>query len=126
MGILLIVEDNMPLGQLYAKFLAQFGRTVRHTTTCRQTIAFLEAESLPDLILLDMSLPDGEGLSILEHLQERRLLTQTRIIAMSSDEEYSTHVAAFGVKQFFAKPINLTLLTMSVRTMLQDKAQLQN
>ena len=118
MTAIFIVEDNAPLAQLYTKFLVYTGATITHATSCREAFAQLEEGYTPDVILLDISLPDGDGLSIAKYLRANAKFQRTQIIMVSGDEAYYREAQALGIENFFCKPVSVPRLAECVKQLL--------
>lgn len=76
----LVVEDDPSFGSLLRDVLAAAGHTVRLTPTSAGAIAAVEA-SLPDVLCVDIDLPDGTGWGLLDELESRGLEPATVIVA---------------------------------------------
>jgi len=118
MTTILVVEDNVPLGCLFQKFLTGLGAAVEQTTTCEQTVAYLETSKTPDAILLDMSLPDGDGITVINYLKTKPGLAKIPIIMMSGHDHYARRAGALGVEHFFHKPVSVTMLAECMKKVL--------
>ena len=99
----LVVEDEESLSQLLCEVLAQAGfETVPAPTiaAARKELARIE----PDVILLDMNLPDGRGLEVLRQVREESLPTE--VIVLTGDTSLSTAVGAMklGAYDYLSKP----------------------
>lgn len=74
----------------------------------------------PDLIILDLGLPDDDGYSVMERLKVLPDLAGVPIIVITGRDRY-THEARVrdaGVKQFFAKPVDNLRLLAGIRQLL--------
>lgn len=105
----LVIEDNTLVRDLFLSFLSGQG--------CACTVARSGAEALemvgqnpPDAIILDLSLPDGDGLALLPRLRARA--PQARVVAVSAHANEADRVRALatGVAAFFTKPVALEQL----------------
>lgn len=74
-----------------------------------------------ELILLDVSLPDGNGIKILPQLKETLLPAQVPVIVLSSDNDILTKVAAFGVgaDDYVSKPADPSELRARIEARLR-------
>ncbi len=68
----LLVEDTAPLAAIYQQYLSDEMINLSHVDTGKAAMATI-AECPPQLVLLDLKLPDMEGSEILQWLQERGL-----------------------------------------------------
>src|SRR5579883_2315797 len=103
---LLVVEDNERLSQLMARLLTENRFTVDVVPTVEEAEAALELVE-HDLILLDLSLPDGDGRDILRSL--RRAGRKTRILVITARAEVVERVSALneGADDYLVKPFSL-------------------
>ena len=67
----LVVEDNVDVGDAFRVLFESTGRRVTVARTVADALATARAEAV-DLMLLDLTLPDGSGFEILEALEEPR------------------------------------------------------
>ncbi|SRR6056297_154134 len=114
---ILLVEDGLMDARVTIHALRSSG--VHHRVTlCRsvaEAIQFLRRESvfarapIPDLLLLDMMLPDGTGIDILEALPEMhggRLNLTTVVLTAADDPELKARCAELDVHDYIAKPVS--------------------
>jgi DNA-binding NtrC family response regulator len=76
----LVVEDDPSFGSLLRDVLEAAGHTVRLVPTSAEGLAAIEA-SLPDVLCVDIDLPDGTGWGLLDELERRGLEPVTVIVA---------------------------------------------
>ena len=106
MASILVVEDNPSNMKLVSLILESMGHIVIEAFDAKTGIQLALAH-LPDLILMDIQLPDMDGLEA-TRLLKRNLLTQgikvvaLTAFAMKGDEE---HMLAAGCDDYIAKPI---------------------
>lgn len=112
---LLIVEDHGETVDIVRKLL-HFERDIKVIGVARtggQAIA-MAAELQPDIILLDINLPDIDGLSAAEQIVSRQA---TRLIVMSvqSDPVYMDRAMSVGARGYLVKPFNTDRLASTIR-----------
>jgi len=73
----------------------------------------------PDLILLDLGLPAGDGLVVLERLKQNALLSHTPVIIVTGRELRATEVEALGASGYFRKPLDHGALLVAIRKTLK-------
>jgi len=104
----LIVDDDRNAAEALAELIANQG----FTTTCANTVE--QARDLlvtgPDVILLDLVLPDGNGLELLREATSRELATQVIVITGHASLESSIEAMRHGATDYLLKPINLSHL----------------
>ncbi len=122
MPTILVVEDYVPLQMFYQRVLGGTGHTVTLAASCRQAIACLH-ESRPDLVLLDMSLPDGDGLSVIRLLTSSVRICSTQIVVVTGNDQYQQLAEVYGVEYFLYKPVSVSmLLTLVDRLTVHHRA----
>lgn len=102
----LIVDDNVTNLKLLTCLLAPEKCEVSTATSAEGALALLEA-SPPDLLLLDLQLPDMDGLELTRRLRAHPVLSKLPIVAvtayaMKGDEDKAR---AAGVDSYVTKPI---------------------
>lgn len=115
---ILIVEDEEVFAHVVQKKLIRAGFVCQVTGTLAAARAAYK-ESVPDLILLDMRLPDGSGLDLLADVRERDK-TQIPVLVMSAYGEVEDAVSAMklGASDYLKKPIDLDELLINVQKVL--------
>jgi len=121
MNRLLIIEDDTALGQGIR--LALQSETLR-VSVC-QTLSEarkLQEEEVFDLLLLDVNLPDGNGM---EYLSELRKKSKLPVILLTANDLETDIVAGLelGADDYITKPFSLAVLRARVNTQLRKKAE---
>lgn len=117
METIFIVEDNLKLGNLYKKALSGERREILHLQSIRDTLARLET-LVPDVITLDMSMPDGDGLDVIRYLQADPKFDRTQIAVITGESGYESRIKAVGVRHFLHKPVSIFALRDLIAQML--------
>jgi signal transduction histidine kinase/DNA-binding LacI/PurR family transcriptional regulator/AraC-like DNA-binding protein len=81
----LVVDDDPDVVELYARAVRQAGGDSARAANGRQAMAAL-AESRPDLVLLDLSMPEMDGFAVLEAMQADRALAEIPVIVVTGRE----------------------------------------
>jgi DNA-binding response OmpR family regulator len=115
----LVVEDEPLTRELYVSTLAHAGFAAQGTGNACACRAMVD-EWRPDLILLDLGLPDADGLSLARELRAR---TRIGLIVVSRRDAPETRVAALelGCDDYLVKPVHLDELCARVRAVLRRK-----
>ncbi len=114
MATILVVDDELGIRALLSEILADEGHTVEvaenaaEARACRQRLR-------PDLVLLDIWMPDVDGITLLKEWGSASLLTMP-VIMMSGHGTIDTAVEAikFGALAFLEKPVTLQKLLRAV------------
>ncbi len=114
---LLLVEDTSSLSMVYKTVLSRDG----HEVVCAFSLADARAEcerSRPRLVLLDLQLPDGDGLELLESL--RKDCPETLVIVITANGSINRAIQAMraGAFDFLVKPFDESRLLNAVRNAL--------
>lgn len=125
MAQILIVDDEMGIRELLSEILADEGHSVwlaENATVARR----LRNEKRPDLVLLDIWMPDTDGISLLKEWSAGGLLTMP-VVMMSGHGTIDSAVEAtrIGATDFLEKPIALQKLLGTVKKALKHETVLQ-
>jgi DNA-binding NtrC family response regulator len=103
-GHALIVEDDEDSGRMLAALVKREGHTAATAGSLEEARAFLAMQQ-PDLLLLDLHLPDGSGLDLFE---DAALLSDTEVVLMTGQASLDTSIRALrlGAADYLVKPVN--------------------
>ena len=123
MAIILVVDDELGIRALLSEILTDEGHTVELAENAAQARAVRERMK-PDLVLLDIWMPDVDGITLLKEWGASGLLTMP-VIMMSGHGTIDTAVEAtkFGALAFLEKPITLQKLLRAVEQGLARPGQ---
>jgi DNA-binding NtrC family response regulator len=118
MATIFVVDDELGIRALLSEILADEGHTVELAENAAQARALRE-RLRPDLVLLDIWMPDVDGISLLKEWGANGQLTMP-VVMMSGHGTIDTAVEAtkHGAQAFLEKPITLQKLLKSVETAL--------
>jgi DNA-binding response OmpR family regulator len=117
---ILNIEDHAPARFLRSRVLQQAGYTVREGERAEDALLGAMAEPRPRLVLLDLRLPDGDGLDICERLKRLRpelpviLITSAHRTAQSRREGFAAGAAAY-----LLEPVSPGRLVETVRRFVE-------
>jgi two-component system KDP operon response regulator KdpE len=113
----LVIDDEPQIQRVLRPSLTASGYEVRGAATGRDGLASLSDYS-PDLIILDLGLPDMDGKEVLRKL---RILTRTPVIVLSARDRESEKIAALdlGADDYVEKPFAMGELLARMRTALR-------
>lgn len=114
---LLLIEDDPALARGIALGLAAEGTEIKLAGTLREAEDLLR-QSAFSLILLDLYLPDGNGLDFLSRLRRE---CRTPVLILTANDLESDQVAGFelGADDYVTKPFSLAVLRARVRSLLR-------
>jgi DNA-binding NtrC family response regulator len=115
MANILVVDDEMGIRELLSEILGDEGHVVITAENAQQA-RDVRAQGAPDLVLLDIWMPDTDGVTLLKEWQRDGLLTMP-VIMMSGHATIDTAVEAtrIGALNFLEKPIALQKLLKAVQ-----------
>ena len=118
---ILVVDDEPAIVRAVRANLSRHGFRVDVATTGQEALE--HAQARPDLILLDLGLPDGDGLEVIRSIREQ---SDTPIIVLSARGAERDKVRALdlGADDYLTKPFGLDELYARIRVALRHKARL--
>lgn len=116
---LLIVEDDELLAQAYAEFLCATGCHIQTVHTGKQALAELQT-TLPDIMLLDLGLPDIHGLEVLAHIQQSGQSVKVVIITSENSADSAIEALRLGACDYMLKPLDQPRLLVIIMNLLDQ------
>lgn len=119
--LILIVDDEVELARTIAYSFEQEGFTIRHADTGRAALEAALTGAAPDLIVLDLMLPDLSGTEVCRELRRSEPTRVTPIIFLTARDNEIDRVVAFelGADDYVAKPFSVRELVLRVRALLR-------
>lgn len=114
----LIVEDSMSLGSVYRAYLRNEPYAVSHVPDGASAMARLGREP-PDALLLDLQLPDMDGMDILRHIHEHRMPIAVVIITGHGSVDKAVDAMRYGAFDFVEKPVSSERLIVTLRNAVE-------
>ena len=122
-GLILIVEDERDLVATLEYALEKEGFRTRSATTGRQALEIAASEPGPELVLLDLMLPDMSGTQVCQALRTSERTRNVAVIMMTAKSEEVDRVVGFevGADDYVVKPFSLRELMLRIRAVLRRK-----
>ncbi|WP_404785753.1 response regulator [Altericista sp. CCNU0014] len=119
LGDILVVDDQPVNVRLLATMLSQLGYKVRKATSGEMALTAIHAEP-PDLILLDITMPQMDGYELCEILKKNPQTAEIPVIFVSALDESMDKTKAFevGAADYVAKPFQWAEVQARVKTQL--------
>ncbi len=114
----LIIDDEPDILELLDLTLGRMNVQTRTATTVAEALDLLARQQF-DLCLTDMRLPDGEGLSIVRHIQQHYPATPVAMITAYGSLDTAINALKSGAFDFVTKPVELQRLRELVNTALR-------
>ena len=111
----LVVEDQANERELLATCLRLGGIEVATVSNGREAFDYLHEHELPDLVLLDMSMPEVDGPTFLKNIRDDIRLHNLRVFAVSGAAR-NEFGSALPVDGWFSKPVRIDSLLQAVRS----------
>ena len=110
----LVVEDDQGIATQLVRGLTRGGYAAEHVTTGREALAWGD----PDVVLLDLGLPDTDGVAVCRQLRER---SDAAIIVVTARGEEPERVLALdaGADDYLVKPFGLAELLARIRAVMR-------
>jgi len=102
---ILIVEDTFSLATVYIERLSSAGYSCDHVETAADAVSHLADRSY-GLVLLDLGLPDSNGMSILAHIKKKEIETSIVIITANGSINVAIDAMRLGAYDFLVKPFS--------------------
>jgi len=123
MSTILIVEDNEKSMKLVRDILQHQGHTTLEAPTGREGVR-LATQARPDLVLMDIQLPDISGIEARERIGADAITRHIPVIAVTASvmPEDRQRVVDAGFDGYQRKPISMKELLTAVRQMIDQRA----
>ena len=118
---ILVIEDEEDLNQTLSFNLENEGYKVTSALKGSEALAILENESPPDLVILDLMLPDISGLDICRHIRSKDNLKNISVIIVTAKGEEVDRVVGFelGADDYIVKPYSVRELMLRIQAQLR-------
>ena len=114
---ILLVEDERNIRNLVGTMLESAGYQVLQADTCATALT-MAASHRPDLIILDLGLPDADGLTVLKTVR-KTALTPVIILSARAEEQEKVEALDLGANDYVTKPFGSAELLARVRSALR-------
>jgi DNA-binding response OmpR family regulator len=121
---ILVVDDEPAIIQVVRDRLTREGFIVRSARTGEQALA-LVSEDAPDLIILDLMLPDLDGFEVLRRLRQSGCDEPVIVLTARDDDVDMIVGLEMGADDYVVKPFNPRALAARVRAVLRRRAEAQ-
>ena len=125
MDSLLFIEDDHRLAGMVSDYLSQSGFQVTHAATAKEGLSHLSQKKPHDLVILDVMLPDSDGLDVcrrIRSLEGSRGLTPIVMLTAKGDPLDRAIGLEIGADDYVAKPFEPRELLARIRAILRRQA----
>jgi len=117
-GYLLLVEDEPTVQEYNKRILERRGYAIRQAYLLGEAWEIIK-EEMPRAIVLDIHMPDGNGLDFLRELRETSTIPVLMLTAMGTPQDIVSGLKA-GSSDYIAKPYDVEVFTARLETMLRQ------
>ncbi|MBL4893680.1 MAG: sigma-54-dependent Fis family transcriptional regulator [Emcibacter sp.] len=117
---ILLIEDSFSLTQTYIEYLKDTKHTIYHCSNGDEALSVIDTAN-PSLVILDLKLPDMNGMDILDYINTKNETPNVVIITAHGSVEKAVEAMQKGAFDFIEKPFNARRLRATVQNALNNK-----
>ncbi len=117
-GSILVVDDDEIIRNLFIELFRSEGVSIRVAGTAGEALAMVKQAS-PALVMVDVTLPDLDGIQLLEQIQACDQRVISVVMTGSPSVELAVRAMKAGAAEFFMKPIQNDVVLMTARRLLE-------
>jgi two-component system, OmpR family, KDP operon response regulator KdpE len=117
----LIIDDEPPIRKLLRMGLSTQGYEILDAPNGKTALVLLESK--PDLVILDLGLPDMQGLDLLATIRSRNDAVPIIVLSSRSDESGKVRALDLGADDYLTKPFGMEELLARMRAALRHQLQ---
>lgn len=119
-GLVLVAEDDAKERAVLARFLLSAGHKVLEAADGREAVD-LALERAPDIVLLDIAMPEKNGIEVLKELAPGLPSAGFIMVTGNADEEIARSCLQLGAFDYISKPVDLEVLTRTINARLLSR-----
>ncbi len=119
---ILIVEDDEILRRSFVRALKDLSDEITESSSMSAAKAALQAQ--PDLVILDVHLPDGDGVELAQLISRMRPMPLTIAVSGEASAEQAFRLKEYGVQAYIAKPFSLADFKSTIKDLLETPPDL--
>ena len=116
----LLIEDTLSMARVYLEYLKRGPFRARHCMTGQDALADL-GQKPTDAVLLDLRLPDMDGLDVLKHIRAREFSVAVVVITADGSLNRAVEAMREGALDFLVKPFNADRLLITLGNVLERR-----
>ena len=120
---MLVVDDEPPIRKLLRMGLGTQGYQTIDAPNAKAALELMADE--PDLVILDLGLPDMQGLELLRQIRQRREDVPIVVLSSRGDEVAKVEALDLGADDYVTKPFGMEELLARMRAALRHQLQVQ-
>ena len=110
---LLVIDDSTVNNIILQNLLEDMGYEVNTALNAEDALKIIN-EFSPDLILLDLMMPEVSGFDLLKRFRKAQISIPVVIISAFSDDEYKRKAKELGARDYLLKPVDKEILASSI------------
>ena len=114
---ILVVDDEPEVRKLMEHFLTDRGYEVRLAANGREGLVAIDS-FVPDVVLLDMHMPEMDGVETLKQLASRAPGLPVIMVTVNEDVQTTSQLLQLGASDYVPKPFNLDYLEQAINIQL--------
>ena len=120
---ILVIDDEPPIRKLLRMGLSTQGYEILEASNGKMSLELLEQK--PDLVILDLGLPDMQGLELLRMMRSRNEAVPIVVLSSRGDEVGKVQALDLGADDYITKPFGMDELLARMRAALRHQLQAQ-
>lgn len=120
--VILLIEDDLMILQMVKSVVEEYFDVV-FAETVRQAIIYYQRH-LPDMVFLDIHLPDGNGMELLQDIADADAESHVVMLSAQTKKEKILEALEIGAKNYIPKPFTRRILMDVIHTFLDQKTAL--
>ncbi len=124
---ILIVDDEKDLASTLKYNIERHGYQTRVAHSAQEALKLAQQAPLPDLVLLDLMLPDGSGIDVCRHLRKQEATKDIPVVMLTARGDEIDRVVGFeiGAEDYVVKPFSMRELLLRIQVILKRKKETQ-
>jgi DNA-binding NtrC family response regulator len=118
-GKIFIVDDDSLIVQMLSRALKNDGYDVQSETDNFKSIVSNIKSWLPDVVLLDIKLPEADGIRILEEMKSHGIASQVVMLTSDDNVDVAVKCIKLGAEDYLTKPFNIEKVKIVVRNVVE-------
>jgi len=116
----MVVDDSLIIQKVIQKYLENLNIEIVGTASDGKSAVDMFKEKQPDIVTLDITMPEMDGLEVLEELLKINKETKVMVVTALSDKATGLKAIKTGAKSFLAKPFTPEGLRASMKRLISE------
>ena len=128
---IVVVDDDSTNLKMAGHILSKHNKRVTALRSGQALLDYINGDNIPDIILLDIKMPEMDGFETLEKLrllEQENFIAEIPVIFLTADEDLSTESRGFemGVSDYIRKPFDPEVLVRRIDNILEKQEKIQH